>query len=578
MGFIPKIAFAILLLSNARCSMIRGGRTISGFILNDLGPVTGAVVRVRTTTIFTLSDRSGKFVLSGIPKGRQVELTAYAPGSYIAGPVSAHSGASRISLVLKKHPAEDNPDYRWVSAFRAEGAAGNCENCHSDPQDPNSALPFDEWRRDAHGTSATNPRFLSMYNGTDLSGTRRSPKTRYIVDRDYGRFPRPPDPKEPYYGPGYLLDSLSSPGDCAACHLPAAAVRAPYGTDPTGTTSTHRESIACDLCHKIWAVKLDPATGSPRPNMPGVMSFEFRRPGEGHQLFIGPYDDVAPGEDTYSPLQRQSRICAPCHFGEFWGVRVYNSFGEWLASPYADPKTGQTCQDCHMPRRGARHIALPEKGGQARNPGTVFSHLMPGAADETLLRDTAKLEIEGLAREGRIRVDVRVTNEKGGHHIPTDHPARNILLVVSATDARGSELEDLGTQRIPEWGGQGNDDDDYAGRPGKGYAKILEELWTGVSPTAAYWRQTRLRSDTRIPAKETDVTHYEFRAPNGGGPVTVKARLIFRRAFKTLANQKSWNVPDILMNDASLSVPTTPGNDRRDSGAAENVDPHRRRG
>jgi hypothetical protein len=520
--------------------------------------VPGAIVRIQTTKVFAATDRAGRFALTGVAPKEKVALTAYAPGFYITGPVIATSGASDVSLVLTRHSAEDDPGYQWVSAFRADGQTGNCENCHADLQDPNSTLPFDEWKQDAHGTSSTNPRFLSMYNGTDLSGTRRSSPTRYFVDRDYGRIPRPPDPKDPYYGPGYLLDTHGGPGDCAACHLPAAAVKAPYGTDPNENTPAHRESIACDLCHKLWTVKLDPATGLPRPNMPGVMSMEFRRPAAGHQLFIGPYDDVAPGEDTYSPLQRQSQICAPCHFGEFWGVRIYDSFGEWLASPYSDPEKGQTCQDCHMPRRGARYIALLEKGGLPRDPATVFSHLMPGASDEALLRSTAKLEVKASVYGERLLIEVQVTNENGGHHIPTDHPARNILLVVTATDERQKELEYLGTQRIPDWGGQGRDANDYAGRPGKGYAKILEELWTGISPTAAYWRQTALRADTRIPAKGIDVTHYEFRAPTEGGVITIRAKLIFRRAYKQLAAQKSWEVPDILMNETSLTMPILP--------------------
>jgi hypothetical protein len=289
--------------------------------------------------------------------------------------------------------------------------------------------------------------------------------------------------------------------------------------------------------------------------MPGVLSIEFLRPPEGHQLFIGPFDDVAPGEDTYSPLQNRSQFCAPCHFGQFWGVQVYNSFGEWLASPYSNPETGQTCQDCHMPHRGATHFVRPDKGGLKRDPQTIFSHLMPGAADAALLQDTAKLEVEAQRQGDRIQVEVRVTNEKAGHHIPTDHPARNILLVVSATDAQGQALEYLGDQVIPDWGGVGNDPDDYAGRPGKGYAKILEELWTEVSPTAAYWNPTVIREDTRIPALAVDVTHYEFRAPANGAPIMVEVRLIFRRAFKELAELKSWGIQDIEMERGMITLP-----------------------
>jgi hypothetical protein len=199
-------------------------------------------------------------------------------------------------------------------------------------------------------------------------------------------------------------------------------------------------------------------------------------------------------------------------------------------------------------------VALAEKGGRQRDADTIFSHQMPGASDISLLRDAARLELKAERQRDRIRVEVRVTNEKAGHHIPTDHPARNMLLVVSATDAKGIELTCAGNQVVPMWGGAGRGRDDYGGRPGKGYAKILEETWTGISPTAAYWRPIVLREDTRIPARSTDVTNYEFIAPTDAGDVLVEAKLIFRRAFKDLADQKRWAVPDIVMATSRLAI------------------------
>ena len=207
-----------------------------------------------------------------------------------------------------------------------------------------------------------------------------------------------------------------------------------------------------------------------------------------------------------------------------------------------------------MPRTKNTTFALPEKGGARRRAGCILSHRMPGADDVELLQDTASLNMRAQRVGERIKVEVLVTNEKAGHHIPTDHPARNILLVVSAIDARGQELECLSNQLIPDWGGKGDAPDDYAGQPGKGYAKILEELWTEISPTAAYWRQIILREDTRIPALATDVTHYEFRAPEDSGPITIEAKLIFRRAFKELARQKKWDMTDILMEQRTILV------------------------
>ncbi len=46
----------------------------------------------------------------------------------------------------------------------------------------------------------------------------------------------------------------------------------------------------------------------------------MKRPNPGAQFFAGPYVDVAPGDDTFSPLQKESLYCAPCHTARFWGT------------------------------------------------------------------------------------------------------------------------------------------------------------------------------------------------------------------------------------------------------------------
>jgi hypothetical protein len=117
---------------------------------------------------------------------------------------------------------------------------------------------------------------------------------------------------------------------------------------------------------------------------------------------------------------------------------------------------------------------------------------------------------------------------------------------VTATSG-GEQLEYLGAQFVPDWGGVGEEENDYGGLPGNGYAKILEERWTEISPTAAYWNATTLLEDTRIPALGTDVTSYEFRVPETGGPIEISVELVFRRAFKKLAETKGWDDPDVVM-------------------------------
>jgi hypothetical protein len=211
-----------------------------------------------------------------------------------------------------------------------------------------------------------------------------------------------------------------------------------------------------------------------------------------------------------------------------------------------------------MPARGAVRVARREKGGLERDSKTIFSHLMPGASDVLLLQDTATMDLAAEEREGIIRVRITVTNEKAGHHIPTDHPARNILLVLSVADWSGRELPRVSGPVIPEWGGTAGQSTDYGGRAGKIFAKVFEELWTEVFPTAAYWNPTILREDTRVPALGKDVSYYDFRSVEARYPIAITAKLIFRRAFKPLSDIKRWRDPDILMEEVTTRLEKSP--------------------
>ena len=107
---------------------------------------------------------------------------------------------------------------------------------------------------------------------------------------------------------------------------------------------------------------------------------------------------------------------------------------------------------------------------------------------------------------------------------------------------------------VPEWGGIGDPHKGYyASLPGKAFAKVLMEWWTEITPSGAYWNPTRVVSDNRIPAFETDTSTYTFAAPQEGES-TIEVTLLFRRAFKKLMDQKGWNVPDIVMEQHELKV------------------------
>ena len=208
-----------------------------------------------------------------------------------------------------------------------------------------------------------------------------------------------------------------------------------------------------------------------------------------------------------------------------------------------------------MPKSGADVFAHPEKGGRKRNPDTIVSHKMPGARDLDLLRNAVSLTLDAEQVPEGIRVRTKVVNDKTGHHVPTDSPLRHVMLIVRAYRGDGSQLSLKAGSVLPEWCGSGNPaEGNYAGLPGKVYAKVLEEIWTGVSPSGAYWSPTRIAMDTRLAAFQSDVGEFLF-APPASGDVRIEAVLLYRRAYKKLMEFKGWSDPDIIMESSEIKIP-----------------------
>jgi hypothetical protein len=302
--------------------------------------------------------------------------------------------------------------------------------------------------------------------------------------------------------------------------------------------------IHCDFCHKLGGAYLNPGTGTVYPNAPGVTSLMVLRPPPEDQIFFGPYDDIH-DPDTYLPLISESQFCAACHQFSFWGTPIYESYEEWFASEYAIE--GVTCQDCHMPPNGDTFFALPEKGGLEHPPEIIPSHLQLGAIDVDLLQNTVSMDVATTQNLSHLEVTVVITNTGAGHHVPTDFPGRQMILVLTVNDGGGHQLVQLDGATIPSWGGE------YAGYPGTVYAKILRDVETDESPVVNYWKQTLIVSDNRIPALGTDISTYTFDIPESGGEITITAKLVFRRIFQSIADQKGWDIPDFLMEENTIT-------------------------
>ena len=507
----------------------------SGIVVDVKGqPISNAVVRLQGTSFLTLTDQKGHFniVIDEVISSKYI--TAWKSGFYNGGqPVSRENKEYRIILI--SIPLSDNQKYKWLPPSHDQMPrpidstveVKPCQVCHP--------VLTEQWRNSAHAGSAINPLFLAFFNGTDAYGGKG-------------------------IGLGYKLDFPNSNGNCTTCHVPALALDNPFSADPNEAQGVVKEGIFCDICHKINGVNIDQTGG-----YPGILSIKLQRPADGHQTFYGPYDDVFPGDDSYHPLYKNSQYCAPCHNGKFWNVLTYSEFQEWAESSYA--KENIHCQDCHMKPDGKMtRFALEKEGGVLRDPVTIPSHLFFGVRDRVFMMEAIDLITQANLAGDTLKVCVTVKNVKAGHHYPTGNPMRNMLLLVDVVDGDGSSLLMNKGERVPVWGGVGTvEEGNYAGLPGKGFAKVLKDLlpypdgrrkrhFQNENP-APHWRPTLVESDDRIPANQSDVSNYQFHVPKTlSRSLHITTRLLYRRVYKNLLDAKGLKIPDIEIARKNLII------------------------
>jgi len=505
-------------------------------------------------------------------------ITAWSPG-YTMKTQPCANGSKEYSFDLDPYNPNDNPFYAWAEARNA-GQPRNCEPCHSQTSGPSGEYP--EWQKDGHATVFKDQYFWTVYLGADVSRNRNPEPVRKIDDS--GRRVRlPVDLSRAYFGPGFRSDNPADNGNCAYCHAPASVSGAQTEVDLSpvitaainGQSSAAAEGVTCDVCHKVLSVNLA-QDNKPFPDRPGVLSFDFAREAPNDpSLYFGPSvgmrTDNISVKLTCAPVFSRSQFCAPCHYAKFGDTQIYNSYGEWLDSPYSNQDNEgdyKTCQACHMPV----NALTPEDQQKVRTAGRRacvqgntkykdFNHNMMARFEgntPALIKDAASLKVEADAKGGNINVKVRVVNERAGHKFPTDSPLRHLILLVEAKDKNGTILPQVDGPTIPLWGGTGNNPAaDFAGRPGVIYANILMDKDTNNAPTIAYWNFTQPaweNSDTRLAPRKAVDTEYVFTVPsNGAAKIIVK--LIYRYAFIDIARQKGWSPGDILVTEATVDVP-----------------------
>jgi hypothetical protein len=466
---------------------------VSGQVVDSKGPVSGVKVRFQGVGPVVLTDAQGHFHLPALAKTPR-PVTAWKQGYLIAGaPVSAP-----LRLTLFPLLAADNEAYAWQDPTPNPKLVNNCGNCHDHI--------YQEWHGSAHGQAAKNPRFLSLFAGTDWQG-QPSPAWNVLGEHPLGS------------------------AVCATCH-------APTFSDPNLDYDMRKvpgiaaQGVHCDYCHKI----VDAPTDKLGQRF-GRDGLELLRPKGQQQLFFGPLDDAfREGEAFgYLPLYKESRYCASCHEGVIFGVHVYGTYSEWLKSPAQ--ANGQHCQDCHMKPTGQLTNLAPGKGGVERDPLTLASHHFPGGTAD-MLRQCLQVQVKIQPDPAGVRAVIKVTARQVGHRVPTGFIDRNLLLAVEATDPAGQPVPALEGPKLPAAAGKA-----LAGKPGFLYAKQLYSP-QGKAPFP-FWMPHGKMIDTRLHPEQSDAQQFVF-AP---AAKSIRIRLLYRRFWHDIAASKGWPDDQIVVLD-----------------------------
>ncbi len=400
-------------------------------------------------------------------------------------------------------PDHDTEDYEWVDPAPQRGGLHNCAHCHDEI--------YREWTGSAHSRAASGRHFRNLYDGTDWDG-------------------------HPNAGWSLLRERPDGADVCSSCHAPTS----PLLSDIRDLKGVAAKGVHCDFCHKIVDAS-DQNLGRTH----GRFNLTLLRPEKAQdgevqrQLFFGPLTDVDRISDAYSPLYKQSLYCASCHEGVVFGVPVYTTYSEWLASPAY--KKGTQCQDCHMKPTGTMTNVAPGAGGKERDPHTLGNHRFVDGSLTDMLRRAVHVSATLEAKDNEVRATVGVIARGVGHRVPTGFIDRHLVLVVEGLTQEGETRTPRQGPRLPDLAGK-----EFVGKGGKIYAKLLKDEH-GHSP-APFWSADPTPTDNRLSPEETDETTFVFPADVR----RLRVRVLYRRFWPEVVRQKNWPDVDVVLVDETI--------------------------
>ncbi len=486
---------------------------ITGIVRADDGtPLEGAIVTLQASRMRAVTAPDGSYSLT-IPGDQGSMIVAAAVGHLNSG--QTFVGNAVMDFTLSSTPSVDHPSYQFLDPLA-------CTTCHQEQ--------VNQWTNSPMARGGINTWLHDLYDGDGTPGGMGG----FVYTRDSE----------------FADTNLAS--ECAACHQPEVWIEQPFSAmltpnDPGYPSTAVLHGISCETCHKMASVDVE------KIDFPGIFpgAVDFVRPAPGEQVMYGVWGDSsyhAQGvmEPSYQP-QLLAEACGACHQDKndphedhtYSGITSEPTYTEWVESPYGNPESihYKTCVDCHMPPTGATTACA--LAPVERDPQTIRSHDIRGTTPE-FLENAVELSADYVLESGALKIQVEVDNAHTGHHVPTGVTVRNMILLVEAwRESDGEPLQFVTGPTVHALGGVGDPEQGYyAGLPGRLFAKFIRDAH-GNGPTF-FTDAAELVFDTRLPAFAVDRSTYEFAVPQGTGDVHVRARLIYRRAFRALVDLKGW--------------------------------------
>ena len=424
-------------------------------------------------TDFVLTDCQGNAVVT--VKSRERALGPTVIASHPEARIRAYEFESEPTnqgpfiIELSRFSPQDNQRYVFQHPGTPSDRANTsrCGHCHEDINDA--------WYASSHRTSASNPRVLDHYRGTN-SDLKTSEACEGAGGRwEVSTLPGSDDTQEqcfvtqgafqtanPQCDNPLGCDDATTFAGCADCHAPSLNGTLGGRDLLEARDIAYDFGVHCDVCHRVESVK-------GLESEPGVSErLALLRPserspsqalGSWFPLTFGPRHDVpnprmgSVKRDHYT----NGYICSGCHELEQAAVSpnhsvdqdrwptgkfpVQSTFSEWKRSPLGDKVA---CNACHMPpnpkRANSSHIESQPSNtegisaGFIRPTGAVRHHSWVGPRTEgsRMLQLAASLQLQAVRNDSAWALNVTTRNVGPGHAIPTGEPSRHLLLEVKA--------------------------------------------------------------------------------------------------------------------------------------------------